>query len=271
MTIFTSRNNPKIKQIRSLKRSHRTGAKLDLFVVEGIRHVGEAVEAEAPIEYLVYAPGRLTSDFGRELVRQQEQRGLPCLAVEEDVFAGIADKESPQGLLAVVRCVPFSLEEISPVNAGWVVALVAPQDPGNIGAILRTMDAVGAKALLILDQGADPYHNTAVRASMGALFWIPVVQAAFNDFLRWSKHHRYHLYGTSAHGSEDYKSVPAYRKPAILLLGSERQGLTGAQAVHCERLIRLPMVGRTTSLNLAVAAGVMLYDMLGNFSEQEQM
>lgn len=269
MKTFTSRNNPKIKQVRKLKKSRQTGERSGLFLVEGIRHVGEAVEAGVPIEYLIYAPERLTSDFAHNLLRQQEQSGVPCLAVEADVFAGLAEKDNPQGLMAVVRYREATLEDLEPSNADWVVALVSPQDPGNIGTILRTMDATGVKALLTLESGADPHHSSAVRASMGALFWIPVVQASFDEFASWASRNQYHVYGASAHGSLDYRAVRAYHKPAVLLLGSERQGLTIEQAAVCEQLIRLPMLGRTTSLNLAVAAGVLLYAMLDRFQQGE--
>jgi TrmH family RNA methyltransferase len=123
------------------------------------------------------------------------------------------------------------------------------------------MEAVGAQTLFLLDDSADPYHPSAVRASMGALFWIPIVQAAFDDFAPWVKQHSCRVYGTSAHASREFRRLPAYQRPCILLLGSERTGLTADQAAICVEMLRLPMQGRATSLNLAVAAGVMLYDM----------
>ena len=118
----------------------------------------------------------------------------------------------------------------------WGVALVAPQDPGNLGTILRTVDAVGASGLLLLDSSVDLYHPSAVRASMGAMFWLPVVSTSFADFVAWSRGHGYHVYGTSAHAPVDYQDVPAYAWPRILLLGSERQGLTEEQteSLRCD-------------------------------------
>jgi TrmH family RNA methyltransferase len=108
----------------------------------------------------------------------------------------------------------------------------------------------------------DPFHPSAVRASMGALFWYPLVRASFDDFARWASQGGYTIYGTSAHAAADYRELKAYPRPAILLLGSERQGLSAEQAAVCHHMLRLPMLGRGTSLNLAVAAGVMLYAML---------
>jgi len=122
------------------------------------------------------------------------------------------------------------------------------------------LDAVGAHALILLDGGADPYHPAAVRASMGALFWVPVVQTDWASFHQWAREQGYHLYGSSAHGTADYNKV-GYTKPAALLLGNERAGLTPEQRDACETVVRLPMQGHGTSLNLAVAAGVLLYAM----------
>jgi RNA methyltransferase, TrmH family len=261
MPPITSKSNPKIKEVRALK-ERKARAESGLFVVEGIRHVAEAIEAGASVEYLVYCPDLLTSPFGRDLVDQQRAKRLPVHSVTAPVFATLSERENPTGLLAVVRQQRRKLAELSPANLGWGVAVVAPQDPGNLGTIVRTIDAVGANGLLLLDTGVDPYHPTAVRASLGSLFWVPMATASFAEFAAWVKQHAYHLYGTSAHGATPYQQVPAYQRPAILLLGSEREGLTAEQRAACEAVLQLPMRGKATSLNLAVAAGVMLYAML---------
>jgi TrmH family RNA methyltransferase len=190
------------------------------------------------------------------------------LRVAEEVFAGLAEKQNPQGLLAVIRQPHQTLQELDPPRASWLVALVAPQDPGNIGSILRCIDAVKASGLLLLDDpahnqhSADPYHPGAVRASMGALFWYPLVQAPFAEFAAWAAGQAYHVYGSSARASQAYDQVGSYARRRVLLLGSEREGLFPNQAAACQTMLRMPMLGRVTSLNLAVAAGVMLYKML---------
>ncbi len=265
MTTLTSKSNPRLKQIRSLYQ-HKGRAESGLFVVEGIRHVGEAVEAGAGLEYLCYAPDQLSSAFGQELVRQQEARGVPCLAVSAETFAALASKENPQGILAVVRQPDWRLESLHPGNFPWGVALVSPQDPGNIGTILRTLDAVGAGGLLLLEQSADPYHPGAVRASMGALFWYPLVRTDFQSFVGWARRGGYTIYGTSAHARQDYRQASPYARPCILLLGSEQKGLSDEQAAACDQVVSMPMRGKVTSLNLGVAAGVMLYEMLAGFA-----
>jgi TrmH family RNA methyltransferase len=267
MNLISSHSNPKIKlarQLRQRKYRQETG----LALVEGIHHVGQAVEAATAPEArlaiitIFYAPDLLTSEYAAELIEQQSRLGVPCLATSQAVFESIADKENPQGIMAVVRPQQPTLAQLTATNFTWGVALVSAQDPGNIGTILRTIDAVSASGLLLLDACADPYHPGSVRASMGAIFWYPVVQATFAEFADWSEQNGYHLYGTSAHGSTDYRQISRYPRPTILLMGSEREGLSEEHIARCQDVVRLPMRGRVSSLNLAVAAGVLLYEMM---------
>ncbi len=260
---ITSRQNSKIKQARGLLQ-HKQRAASGLFLVEGLRHVGEAVEAGAPVEYVLYAPELLHGDYADKLLADIRQRELPLYTVSSDVLDSVAEKDNPQGIVAVVQQQLTDLAQLSPANFPWGVAVVAPQDPGNLGTILRTVDAAGAGGLILLDGGVDPYHPGAVRASMGVLFKLPLVAAGFSQFEDWCRAQGYHLYGSSAAGEAAYNRV-AYRKPAILLLGSEREGLSERQKAACSQVVQLPMRGSSTSLNLSVAAGVLMYAMLERF------
>jgi TrmH family RNA methyltransferase len=265
MVTLTSRNNPKIKQIRQLLSQRKVRDETGLYVVEGIHHVGEAIAAHTSIDTICYAPELLTSDFAHQLIQKQSQLGIPCFAVNGDTFSSLAGKENPQGIIAVVRQSHSKIDTLSPKSFPWGVALVAPQDPGNIGTILRTIDAVSAGGLILLDDPAnkqyssDPYHPISVRASMGSIFWYPLISAKFSEFLKWVKTGGYKIYGTSAHAAQDYRQVDHFERPFILLMGSERQGLTPSQSAVCDVMLRLPMHGRVTSLNLAIATAVMLY------------
>ena len=168
----------------------------------------------------------------------------------------LADKENPQGILAIVHQKHTRLDELQPFRVG--VAIVSPQDPGNVGTILRTLDAVGGDVLFIIDGGVEPYHPTAVRASMGTLFWKPFVHASFDEFIDWTKNGNYQLIGTSARAEADYRSLVP-KAPWVLLLGNEQKGLSAGQMAACDVTVSLPMRGRVSSLNLAVAAGILLY------------
>ena len=266
MDLISSPNNSKIKHVRALRR-RKARQDSGLYIVEGIFHVGEAVEAsEAGSTNLVtiyYAPELLKSDFAKDLIQNQLRQGLPCYATTPSVFESITDKENPQGIIAVVRSESYNLSELNPQSLPWGVALIAPQDPGNVGAILRTIDAVGANGLFLLGNSVDPHHPGVVRSSMGALFWYPVVKTSFPEFIDWTGRHGYHIYGTSAKRGVDFRQVAKYQRPLILLMGSEREGLTTDQAAACEMIIRIPMQGRVTSLNLAVATGIVSYKILG--------
>lgn len=233
-----------------------------LFLVEGIRHVGEALSAGWNVEMILYAPDLLTSEFGRDLVTRSSIRAQP---VSNPVMESLADKENPQGILAMVHQRETSLETYRPSQGNaQCVALVAPQDPGNVGTILRTMDAVGADALFLLDSldvsrgSVELYHPTVIRSSMGTLFWKPVIQASFPEFIEWARENHYQLIGTSAHGDVEYQTfIP--QTPWALVLGNEQKGLSDEQTRACDLTVSLPMKGRVSSLNLAVAAGVLLY------------
>lgn len=252
--LITSLNNPLVKQARAL-RHKKTRQESGSFLVEGIHHLGEAVEAGWDLSAVIYAPDLLTSQFAHDLISRLDVEPQP---VSAQVMESLADKENPQGVLAIVRQKHFQFTELKSPKTS--VALVSPQDPGNVGAILRTMDAVGADALFILDGGVDIYHPTLIRASMGALFWKPVVVASFDEFLRWARNGNYQLIGSSARGDVDYHTlVPQI--PWILILGSEQKGLTVEQTKAFDVVISLPMRGRGDSLNLSVAAGVLLYSL----------
>lgn len=252
MNLITSTSNSLIKQARAL-RQKKARNESGLFLVEGIHHVGEAVEAGWEIDTILYASGLLTSPFAHELISRFSFKPQPVTA---QVMEALADKDNPQGILAIVRQRKSQLKDLGPFTRA--VALVSPQDPGNVGTILRTLDAVGADVLFLLDGGVELYHPTVVRASMGTLFWKPVIQASFAEFLDWSRKGKIQLIGTSAKADVDYQTlVPQI--PWVLVLGNEQKGLSKEQTAACDVSVSLPMQGRVSSLNLAVAAGVLLY------------
>jgi TrmH family RNA methyltransferase len=250
--MITSLSNPLIKQARAL-RQKKARVESGLFLVEGIHHVGECLEAGWDVESVLYASGVLTSAFAHDMITRL---AFTPQLVTAQVMESLADKDNPQGILAIVRQKKTQLKDLKPVTRA--VALVSPQDPGNVGTILRTMDAVGADALFVLDGGVDLYHPTVVRSSMGTMFWKPIVQASFNDFVKWARDRKLQLIGTSAHGDVDYHSLVP-QTPWVLVLGNEQKGLTPDQIKACDLTISLPMKGRVSSLNLSVAAGVLLY------------
>ncbi len=256
--IISSLANARIKQIRSLSQRHER-ERAQLFFIEGIRIVAEAIQLHAEIHTLLYAPTLLKSQFGLELVQQQQAQGVTILEVSADVFKSLSVKDGPQGLGAVVQQRWQTLEQIQGNEDLCWIALDAAQDPGNIGTILRTADAVGSAGLILLGQSADPYDAGALRASMGAIFSQRLVKASFAQFTQWAKQHSLHIIGTSDSASVPYRRA-TYPRPLVLLMGSEREGLSDEQQAVCDTMVSIPMVGRSDSLNLAVATGIVLYE-----------
>ena len=251
--LITSSSNPLIKHARAL-RQRKARLESGLFLVEGIHHVGEAVDAGWQVNSILYAPDLLASEFARDLI--SASLASAPQPVSAQVMESLADKENPQGILAIVHQKHTRLDELQPFRVG--AAIVSPQDPGNVGTILRTLDAVGGDVLFIIDGGVEPYHPTSVRASMGTLFWKPLVHASFSEFFDWTKNGNYQLIGTSARAEADYRSLVP-KTPWVLLLGNEQKGLSAGQMAACDVTVSLPMRGRVSSLNLAVAAGILLY------------
>ena len=261
--LITSLSNPLIKQARSL---HQKKARTEsgLFLVEGIHHVGEAIEAGWDVDAILYAPDLLTSNFAKELLSRHSSESQP---VSVQVMESLSGKENPQGILAVVRQKETQFSELASPKRS--VALVSPQDPGNVGTILRTLDAVGASALFLLDSqekassSVELYHPTVIRASMGTIFWKPVIRSSFEHFIQWAQKGGHQLIGTSARGDVDYQTLIP-NPPWVVVLGNEQKGLSPEQLNACDVTISMPMKGRVSSLNLAVAAGVLLYQYYAN-------
>jgi TrmH family RNA methyltransferase len=255
--LITSLSNPLIKQARSL-RQKKGRAETGLFLVEGIHHVGEAIEAGWDIQAALYAPDFLTSDFARELIARLEAKRIRTQPVSAQVMDSLADKDNPAGLLALLSQRASTLAGLSVARVASSLALVSPQDPGNLGSILRTMDATGLDTLFLLDGGVDEFHPSVIRASMGAIFWKTIVRASFDEFLQWSRAHEMQLIAASAHAQNDYRALMP-TSPWALVLGSEQKGLSTSQLAACGLSVSLPMRGRASSLNLSVAAGILLY------------
>ena len=254
--ILTSLSNPLIKQMRALK-SRKARAEKGSFLVEGLHHIGSALEAGWDIDTLLYAPDLLTGDFASRLLDDARRIGLAIQPVSSKVMESLAEKDHPQGILAVVKQRELGFSDLHEIQSG--VALVSPQDPGNVGTILRTLDAVGADVLFLLEGGVELYHPTCVRASMGTVFWKPVLQTSFEAFADWAKDNEIRLIGTSARAQVDYHEIRLGDSPWILLLGSEQKGLSDEQIAICDVTASMPMRGKVSSLNLSVAVGILLY------------
>jgi RNA methyltransferase, TrmH family len=256
---ITSVANPLIKRVRLLadrRHRRREGA----FVVQGIQPVWQAVQSGADIETLIVAPGLLTSRAAERMVAQQQQDGTRVARVGSALFTRLADRDGPTGLAAIVRARPSSLAGLQVRPGSVFAALHEVASPGNLGSIIRTADAAGAAGVILLGNTADPYDPAAVKASMGALFSVPVVSSPTADeFFGWAEGHGITVTVTSPRGPVTCWESPLGR-PGAVLLGSEGAGLPADLVQRGDVHVRIPMTGTAESLNLAVAAGILLYE-----------
>jgi TrmH family RNA methyltransferase len=256
--IISSRSNPAIKAIRGLS-SRKQRDSTGLFFVDGLHLVAAAAQQQASIETCIVAPELLASAFGRELAQALGHSSGRSIEVTADVFQSLAARDQAQGIGVVARQRWQDLARLRPEAGQCWVALDTVQYPGNLGTILRTCDAVGGAGVILLGSTTDPYDPVAVRASMGAIFSQRLARASFAEFTAWSRRHSVTVVGTSPAAALDYQA-PAYRPPLVLLMGSEPRGLSHEQQALCDVMVNIPMVGHSDSLNLAVATGVMLYE-----------
>jgi TrmH family RNA methyltransferase len=254
----TSFSNPLVRQARSLREKKHRRAE-GLFLAEGLRILTEAREAGVLPERIFFRDG--SHRLVRALVEAVEAAGGDAVETSEDIIQKISGKENPQAVIGVFRAFDTALAGIDRQAAPlWIVAQ-ALRDPGNLGTILRTGDAVGAGGLILIDDCADPFSVEAVRASMGALFTQRLATARWDAFVAWLRAGPGQLVGTSLNAERDYQE-PRYEAPTFLLVGNESQGLPAACEAECDLLVKIPMRGKADSLNAAVATAVMAYEVL---------
>ncbi len=257
-TRISSTANPLIKRVRALQ-ARKVREAQGVFLVEGVQAVWQAADNGAAIETVLVAPDLLPSARARGLVERLRREGVQTVELTRDVFETVAEHAHASGLAALVRIRGQALSDLTVSANSLYVALHGVQYPGNLGTILRTVDAVAGTGVILIGDATDPYHPQAVKASAGALFTVPHVQVpSFEPLLDWCAEQGVHLVTTSPRAPLAYWSA-AYALPAVLLFGSEGQGLP-EEVIAAGQAVHIPMAGQADSLNLAVSVGVMLYE-----------
>ena len=264
---ITGYSNPTVKYLRSLrdKKNRRREGK---FLVEGLRLLTDARETGRLPEMLVMAAGRDAHPLLDELERAIMDAGGEVIETSADILSKITGKDNPQAVAGMFAEFDTSLSALDRTAGSiWMVAQ-ALRDPGNLGTMLRTCDAVGAGGLILVDDCADPFSVEAVRASMGAVFTQQIAQAAWGDFLVWLRagdnKQKGQLVAASLRDAVPYRGAP-YEAPCFILVGNESQGLPQGYEDACDLRVTMPMRGKADSLNAAVAGAVLAYEVLASF------
>ena len=258
----TSPANPAIKRLKSLhdKKGRRAEG---LFLAEGLRVCTEALAAGHVPVILAFDAEAEAHPLTRALIAATEAAHGHAIRTTRDILGRLTGKDNAAPVAAAYAIPDTSLARIDRAAAPmWLVAENL-KDPGNLGTMLRTCDATGAGGIILLDQSCDPFSVEAVRASMGALFSKAVAQASTAEFFAWLRAGPGELVGAALNGSTvDYRTY-RWHPPTFLFMGNEQSGLPASHAAQCDALVRMPMKGNADSLNVAVAAAVLLYAVLG--------
>jgi len=253
----TAFSNATVKLLRSLRDKKARKAE-GLFLAEGLRILTEARDSGRLPEIVAFSSEGAKHPLAAEIIAGTEAAGGDAVETTPDILSKMSGKDNPQMLLGAYRQPDTALAHIDRFQAPlWIVAQ-ALRDPGNIGTILRTGDAVGTGGLILVDDCADPFSVEAVRASMGAIFTQQVATCRWPEFVEWLRNGEGQLVGTSLKAKHDYLEAE-YRKPCFLLIGNEQQGLPAEYEAECDLLVKIPMAGRADSLNAAMAAAVMAF------------
>lgn len=255
---ITAFSNPLVKQVKGLRDKKNRRAE-GLFMAEGLRILTEAREAGHVPRILFFAGAAQRHPLLDALIEQTLAAGGEAIATTADILHKLSGKDNPQVVLGVYKAFDTSLAQIDRSRADiWIVAQ-ALRDPGNLGTILRTGDAVGAGGLILIDDCVDPFSVEATRASMGALFTQRIAAAPWDKFIAWLRTGEGQLIGTSLNDAEDYQQ-PRYQAPAFILVGNEAQGLPETYEAQCDLRVKIPMLGKADSLNAAVATALVVYE-----------
>ncbi|MBC7985862.1 MAG: RNA methyltransferase [Sphingomonadaceae bacterium] len=257
---ITAFSNPLIKRVRLLRdKKHRR--REGRFLAEGLRILTEAEEAGVLPEHIFYCGEAGAQARIARLIEATEAAGGEAIETTPAILAKLSGKDNPQTVIGVYRERGAEGEAIERESAPiWIVAQ-ALRDPGNLGTMLRTGDAVGAGGLILVDDCVDPWSVEAVRASMGALFTQKIAHMRWDAFIAWLRAGPGQLVGTSLNANLDYQTA-RYETPTFLLIGNEAKGLPAEYEKECDLLVKIPMLGKADSLNAAVAAAVMAYEVL---------
>jgi RNA methyltransferase, TrmH family len=245
-------------RIRKLQSDRRYRDQHRLFFIEGVRNFVAAIDRGWSIETLLYSEKLLTAPLARKFVRQLKRAGVPFIRVSPEAFRSVSCAEHASGVAAILHQQIRTLEQIKLDQLPCWTVLSHVQSLGNFGTLLRTSAAIGAGGFILLGHHIDPYEPVVVRATMGALFNQTLVRTNVERFRQWIQTHHLAVIGASPDGVVEYDQV-RYSQPTILLLGNERSGLTDEQRSLCQQIVRIPMVGGTDSLNLAVAGSLLMY------------
>ena len=257
----TSAANPRIKAMRNLYIKKYRSAE-QAFLVEGVRAIADGCRGGHALRTLAFDVNARANDecLNQLLMDAASAGGVELIPTTALVLGQICGRDNPHHAIAVFHQRWQPLDDVAPLRCDVWIALDSPRDPGNLGTIIRTCDAAGGRGVILLNDSCDPFSPETLRATTGALFDVMLVKSTTEPFIAWAKAHGVSLIGTTLAHATDYRDVCYENSACALVMGTEQAGLSAALLAACDQRVKIPMRGRTNSLNLAVASGLMLYE-----------
>lgn len=256
MQIITSKDNETVKEIKKLSSKKYRDEKSE-FIIEGIKLIKEAIQENAKIKKIVICDDCLKENcIDKELM--YEIAKFDCIYVSEKVFLSLTNVNTPQGILAVIEKKQTEEEKID-FNEDIIVILDDIQDPGNLGTILRTLDSANLKQIIISENTSDPYNPKVVRSTMGAIFRVNIIRSRnLKETIKNIKKNKFKVITTSLKTDKSMYDIK-FNKKAIVI-GNEANGVSQEILDSADEKIKIPMLGKTESLNASVATGIIVYE-----------
>jgi len=258
--IITSTTNPRIKEIVKL-RDRKYRQESGLTVIDGVREISRAFHSKADLVTLFFCEERLQDDTARQVKDELAVQKIEIIEVTLPVFEKIAFGERKEGLLAVCRPLLSSWDVLKDIERPFVVVLEHVEKPGNLGAVLRSCDGAGVDALIISDTKTDVFNPNVIRASLGTVFTVPVIQAQQTDVLGFLREHKICIVATTP-GAQALYNEQDLSLPVAVVLGSEQDGLKDFWLKESDVQVKVPMLGHVDSLNVSNTAAILAYEVL---------
>lgn len=255
---ITSSANPRVKQTVKLRqRSHRD--KLGMTIIEGFRETRRAIDNRFPIREIFTCSDFFLGDNEPELIRNAVAMGAEHLECAENVFRRLSYRDRPDGILAVANHIKYSLDDIKLTNPPFLLVAEAVEKPGNLGTILRSADAAGINGVLVCDRCTDINNPNVIRASIGTVFSVPVVEIESGACIEWLRNNGIQIAAATPHTEQLYTDTNL-TVPLAIAMGTEQYGLSPAWLKAADIHLRIPMQGQADSLNVATAATILMFE-----------
>lgn len=255
MKQITSPQNPHIKQLAQLKDKSRERRKSGRFLIEGKRELSLAIKSGYQIETLLFYPDLFSESEAKAL----EHYGIDTIEISQEVFQKLAHRDTTEGVIAIAQNKAHALSDLKLEDNPLILVAEAPEKPGNIGALLRTADAAGLDAVILANPKTDLYNPNIIRSSVGCVFTNQIATGTTSDIIAYLKSNNIHIYCAELNASVPYDTLD-YRRASAIVVGTEDVGLSHEWLENATQNIIIPMRGKIDSMNVSVAAGVLVFE-----------